>query len=49
VLVKKVFDTGTSADNLLGIYRIISDGSFGNTQWQEYTEENWNNITDTWS
>lgn len=49
VLVKKVFDTGTSATNLLGVYRIISDGSFGNTQWQELTAENWNNITDTWS
>jgi hypothetical protein len=31
------------------VYRIISDGSFGNTQWQELTAENWNNITDTWS
>lgn len=49
VLVKKVFDTGTSATNLLGVYKIISDGSFGNTQWQQLTVQNWNNITDTWS
>jgi hypothetical protein len=49
VLVKKVLDTGTSADNLLGVYRIISDGSFGDTQWQLLTVQNWNNITDTWN
>jgi hypothetical protein len=49
VLVKKVLNTGTSATSLLGIYRIVGGGSFGNTQWQSLTVQNWNNITDTWS
>ena len=49
VLVKKVFNTGTSATNLLGIYRVVGGGSFGTTQWQQLTVQNWNNITDTWS
>ena len=50
VLANKVFATGTTALDLLGIYKITGVGDFAITEWQSLTSDSWENITpDTWN